>query len=243
MADSAERVAQLQALFPASPLDRGRMQRFLRARGGDVQAAAAMLRADIEWRAQHQIPPPLSAFAPRLAQRKGYFIGVAKSGMPVAVVNIGRHSNTEPVDENIAFSIYMLELAIQAMRDGVEKVMVLIDFDGFGMRCIDYPFLRRAIEILQNNYPERLGLVCLMEAPFVCQAAWRVIRPWLDEETRDKIKFLSGSDGRRALLELIDAELVPKKLGGKSTFVYDPENDPAHPYGLIELQPSANAKA
>lgn len=233
--DESQRLRQLQSHFPNQVLDPSRMRRFLRARNGDVRASAAMLRADIEWRETNTIPPPISHFEARLCLRKAQFIGVSKAGMPVALVHIGRHANDEPVAENIALAIFMLEYAIQSMQPGIEMLMVLIDFDGFSLRCIDYAFLRQAISILQNNYPERLGLVCLLDAPFVCQAAWRVIRPWLDDKTREKVIFLNGQQGRGVLLELIDASVLPTKYGGKSP--YNPDEDTAHPFGVIQHPP------
>lgn len=138
----------------------------------------------------------------------------------------------------------MFELAISIMGPGVERIMILIDFEGFGMHCLDYAFLKQAINILQNNYPERLGRVCLLDPPFVFRAAWAVIRPWLDERTRQKVQFLSG-DYRKELLTMVDAAALPAKYGGTSDFVYAPADDAAaaHPYGLLPPPPAAPTPA
>lgn len=232
-ADSDEKVAELQAQFPDTPLERARLKRFLRARDGNIKAAADLLKLDIEWRASRPVPPPPPSFADRLAQRKAYFHLKSKSGMPLIVVIPGRHKNTEPVEENIAYAIYLFELAISSMAPDVERIMIIIDFEGFGMSCLDYPFLRQAISILQNDYPERLGCVCLLDPPFIFRAAWAVIRPWLDEKTRNKVQFLSG-DYKSALLAQVDAASLPAKYGGSSTYNYDP-TDPQHLYGLVSV--------
>lgn len=95
-ADAPERVAELAALFPDAPPDAARLRRFLRARGGNVQAAHALLKADIEWRASRPVPPPPASFAARLALRKAHFHLTDKAGMPLIVVVPGRHHSTEP---------------------------------------------------------------------------------------------------------------------------------------------------
>jgi len=43
-----------------------------------------------------------------------------------------------------------------------------------------------------------------------------MIKPWLDEKTKSKIKIIGGSY-EKDLLEEVDAENLPDFLGGKST--------------------------
>src|SRR5262245_3703707 len=108
--DSPERVATLERIFPDLSADKPRLRRFLRAREGNIQAAAEMLRADIAWRERTAIPPPLVTFTDRLRKGKAYFHRKNKEGMPVAIITPSRHTNSEPVDENIALSLFMLEM-------------------------------------------------------------------------------------------------------------------------------------
>jgi hypothetical protein len=232
--DGPQRVAALQERFPETPMDASRLRRFLRARNGDIEAAAALLKGDIEWRTSQPVPPPPSTFAARLPLKKAYFHGTDKAGMPLIVVFPGRHRGSEPVEENLALAIYMFELAIHSMAPGVERIMIIIDFEGFGMQCLDYPFLKQAIHVLQNYYPERLGRVCLLDPPWMFRAVWAVVKPWLDERTRDKVQFMSG-DYKKQLQAFVEPANVPAKYGGTSTFTYDP--DSAQPYGLVPPMP------
>lgn len=44
---------------------------------------------------------------------------------------------------------------------------------------------------LQNNYPETIHKAFIIKAPIAFRLAWKVIRPWLDQESVKKIDFVS----------------------------------------------------
>ena len=66
----------------------------------------------------------------------------------------------------------------------------------------------------QNNYPERLGVMCIINAPWYFTAVWKIVSYWLDDRTKSKIRIL-GSDYMSTLLELIDEDQLPPQYGGK----------------------------
>lgn len=68
----------------------------------------------------------------------------------------------------------------------------------------------------QDNYPEILGKMYIINAPFIFSGIWLIVKPWLDEKTKAKIKIL-GSGYQKELLSQIDAENLPDFLGGTST--------------------------
>jgi hypothetical protein len=173
-------------------------------------------------------------YSARIAQRKAYFHGITKEGLPLAVVLAGRHRNTESVKENIAFAIYMLELAIDAMGPGVERIMVIVDCEGVSMQCIDLALVREAIALLDRHYPERLGLVCVLDAPLICTALWSAVKLWLDQATRDRICFLRRKEAHSTLLRLVDPQWLPEKYGGTSQFDFDGPDGVEHPIGLLQ---------
>ena len=52
----------------------------------------------------------------------------------------------------------------------------------------------QAISMLcSDHYPETLGKMFIINAPYFFQMAWAIIRRWLDDRTKDKISIL-GSD-------------------------------------------------
>ena len=51
---------------------------------------------------------------------------------------------------------------------------------------------RTVLSILQNHYPERLGLAIIINIPFLVNAFFKLITPFIDPITRAKMKFNSS---------------------------------------------------
>jgi len=56
-----------------------------------------------------------------------------------------------------------------------------------------YSLVNKISAITQNYYPEQLGTLFIVNAPWTFTAAWSVIKGWLDEKTQSKIKIVSGN--------------------------------------------------
>lgn len=77
-------------------------------------------------------------------------------------------------------------------------------------------FLNLTIGITQQNYPETLGQMFIINAGILFSATWVIIKPLLDPVTVSKIHIFSGS-GKKELLELIGAQNLPQFLGGEAS--------------------------
>ena len=76
-------------------------------------------------------------------------------------------------------------------------------------------FLKSMAELDANHYPERLAHIIVLNAPSMLAGAWRVIRGWLDEVTRDKVDIISSAELASARLDgLIDPSQRPALYGG-----------------------------
>jgi hypothetical protein len=110
-----------------------------------------------------------------------------------------------------------------------------------------YKFLKTLIKLSQDNYPEILGKMFIINAPFVFHATWNIIKHLIDEKTRHKIAIL-GSNYKSELLEIIDEENLPDFLGGKATVEEYGENlckddGPWHDYERRLKEAEAKKKA
>ena len=78
--------------------------------------------------------------------------------------------------------------------------------------------LRRIAAVDALNYPENLRALHVLNAPMVFASAWRMIRKFLPPETAAKVHIFGerASDYLPALLEDVDACLLPRELGGES---------------------------
>lgn len=75
-------------------------------------------------------------------------------------------------------------------------------------------FTKIGTEITQNNFPEIMGNLYIINSGMFFSGIWKIISGWIDPVTRKKIIIISGS-GKKQLKEIIDEETLPTFLGGK----------------------------
>eukprot|EP00958_Prasinococcus_capsulatus_P002191 scaffold201_cov405-Prasinococcus_capsulatus_cf.AAC.15 len=153
-----------------------------------------------------------------------------KEERPVLVANIGEFSITKvkqvmTVQQLIDYHIFRQErlsqeyfpkCCLQAGRQ-VEQVTAILDFSNFSMFNFGHEersALSALIKNVEPNYPESLSRLFIVNAPMIFRAAWTIVKPWLEERTVKKFRIF-GSTYEDALLEAVDAELLPKFLGGE----------------------------
>jgi hypothetical protein len=140
--------------------------------------------------------------------------GKSKDGRPVIMAQ-ARYYWPKLVEDNIQivyfFTFYVDAICKMAEDAGHETFFAIADLEGFSMANFSLSQMKLAIGILQNHYPERLGMIFVINAPFVFTAAWRLIQPLLDERTRNKIDIL-GSDYLAKVTEHIDLGQIEKQV-------------------------------
>ena len=78
-----------------------------------------------------------------------------------------------------------------------------------------YAILKDASKLTSDNYPENMGLMFVVNAPWSFSAVWSICKSFIDERTQKKIQIMS-SGFEKKLLEVIDKENLPVALGGTS---------------------------
>jgi hypothetical protein len=76
-----------------------------------------------------------------------------------------------------------------------------------------YSYVKQASAMSQNYYPERLGRLYLINAPWGFSTVFGMIKGWLDPVTVEKIHVLGGGY-QKELLAHVPAENLPKIFGG-----------------------------
>ena len=97
----------------------------------------------------------------------------------------------------------------------LETCCTIMDLKGVGISKVSsvYSYVKQASAISQNYYPERLGRLYLINAPWGFSGVWSIVKGWLDPVTVQKIHIL-GSGYQKELLEQVPAENLPKMFGG-----------------------------
>lgn len=97
----------------------------------------------------------------------------------------------------------------------LETSCTIMDLKGVGIGKASsvYGYIQKTSTISQNYYPERLGKLYVINAPWGFSAVWAFISRWLDPVTVAKIHIL-GSGYEAELAKQIPKENLPKQFGG-----------------------------
>ncbi|GAB4846969.1 hypothetical protein Ancab_025979 [Ancistrocladus abbreviatus] len=204
-------------------IDELTLGRFLRARDMNVEKGGGLLLKSLKWRRQF-IPKGYisdSEIQNQIAHNKVFLQGYDRKGCPVLVVFGRNHfQNKEPggLDEFRRFVAYALDKICASMPAG-EKFMGILDLQGWGFSNSDIRGYLAALSILQDCYPERLRKAFIVHAPRIFMAVWKVVYPFIDTRTREKIAFVENSMLKATLLEEIEESQIPDIYGGKLPLV------------------------
>ncbi|KAF9407230.1 hypothetical protein BGZ76_006151, partial [Entomortierella beljakovae] len=103
-----------------------------------------------------------------------------------------RLENTAASPAQIRHVVFHLELAIALMPKGVQSICIIIDFEGASMtKSPGAGIASEILSVLGNHYPERLGKGYIIHAPWFFWPFYKMISPFMDPITRDKINFVS----------------------------------------------------
>jgi hypothetical protein len=100
----------------------------------------------------------------------------------------------------------------------IEKQVVVFDMKGVPVfvEWAAFKSLKAVIDIDEAFYPETLKNLFVINAPIYFTALWRIVRPWLDELTVQKIQIM-GEDFYPTLSKYIADDVLPVEFGGKKT--------------------------
>lgn len=76
--------------------------------------------------------------------------------------------------EQIKYLVYCMENAILNLNYNQEQIIWLVDFQGWSKSSVSLKVTKEAAQLLQNHYPERLGLAILYKPPKLFESFWTV---------------------------------------------------------------------
>ncbi|KAI8071715.1 CRAL-TRIO domain-containing protein [Gongronella butleri] len=181
-----------------------------------------------------QSDPRLSESAVRILNYMGgdCFHKFDKEGHPILIDRTGYHQSKEigadiTGDELTKFQVscneflnrvIMVEASERAQRT-IDRETLIFDCSNVGLwqfHMAGLMKLKLVAGYVQTYYPETLHRLFVVNAPSAFLVMWKVIKPWLDKRTLDKVHIL-GKDYKQDLLKYIDADALPEFLGGTCT--------------------------
>jgi len=213
--------------------------RFLRARKFNLKQSKAMIKNCIEWRKtvlgvgideiyKRMDPYRYPERADVFKHWPMWYHKMDKLGRPLNIQSLGSIDMTalnkvitperhwEAVvctSESLVREV--MPASSYATGHVVDSCLIIVDLKGFGLGKFwsMKTLIRDSFQISQDYFPETMGHLAVINAPYSFAVMWNVVRSWLAKETQEKIHILS-SDYESALLELVDAENLPESLGG-----------------------------
>ncbi|XP_047318728.1 phosphatidylinositol transfer protein 3-like [Impatiens glandulifera] len=203
------------------------IHRYLRARNWNTKKAIKMLKETIKWRLEYR-PDKIKwdDIAGEAEQGRLYIANyLDKFSRTVLVMRPGLQSKLTYPAMQLKHLVYCFERAIMALPTDQEQMVWLIDFQGWNMSKASVKMTKDAARVLQNCYPERLGLALLYNPPKVFESFWMMVKPFLEPKTYRKVKFVFSNhpQGQKTMEDLFDVDKLEPIFGGKSEKGFDYE--------------------
>ncbi|KAJ7593268.1 CRAL-TRIO domain-containing protein [Mycena floridula] len=193
------------------------MLRYLRATKWKLRDAIARLESSLSWRRSFGLYSTVNAshVEPEAVTGKEILFGYDTTGRP-GFYMIPSRQNTTEAKRQIEFAIWMMERAIDSMPCGVETLDLLINFADKAKQP-SFTTAKTVLNIIQDHYPERLGLAIVLNVPYLVTVFFKLISPFIDPVTRLKLKF----NPEIVKEGIFAADNLMKEFGGEIDFSYD----------------------
>ncbi|KAL3945066.1 MAG: hypothetical protein SGBAC_000857 [Bacillariaceae sp.] len=205
--------------------------RFLNACNGDYAEAQSRYEATLEWRREEQIDTILREPFPNFFTIKEhyphYYHGTGFRGEPVyyefpakADMKALKREGLS-MDQLLRHYNMITEFQWQMLnRDDSMTSIFIVDLEGITLgdfvgEAVD--LVKKASKVSAEHYPERAGLVFIVNVPRWFKLIWKVIVTLVPEETLEKIFVLRGtSEILSTLSKYVPMENIPAEYGGTS---------------------------
>ncbi|XP_051123458.1 phosphatidylinositol/phosphatidylcholine transfer protein SFH5-like [Andrographis paniculata] len=235
--DAFRQTLAMDNLLPAKFDNYHIMLRFLKARKFNIEKAKVMWKNMLQWRKNFGSDTIMEDFDFKEIEevQKYYphgYHGVDKAGRPVYIERLGmidveRLLQITTLERFVKYQVKEFEKTLAtrfpacsvAANRHIDTSTTILDVQGLGFKNLTGPvmdFIKMVQKIDNDNYPETLHRMFIINAGSGFRVIWNFIKPLLDPDSTSKIQVL-GSKYQDKLLEAIDESVLPEFLGGSCT--------------------------
>jgi hypothetical protein len=173
-------------------IDEWETLRFLVARSFDVPKATKMLASHVEWVEANKPAQMVCHTCNRdPANHMMQFTGWDRQHRPVIYMSYKYSADRVDPQNSIEHNVSTFNLLKTLMPEGVEQWVAITDFVSYShWRDGTSSVGRTIIQVLQDHYPERLGLQILVDPPTMFWVFFKMLQPFIDEKTKKKVVFV-----------------------------------------------------
>ncbi|ORC92106.1 uncharacterized protein TM35_000043200 [Trypanosoma theileri] len=163
--------------------------RYLFARNFDMKKSLHMLERTVQWREKNAVDKWVCE---RCLKDPNHhmmqFVGWDLLHRPVCFMAMRwGPDRKEPMRHCVSTFTHLEKL----MPGGVEQWVCVTDFETFSYLRDSSPSIAHAVvKTIQDHFPERLGLMILVNPPTTFGLLWKMLSPVMDEKTKKKVLFL-----------------------------------------------------
>jgi hypothetical protein len=147
-------------------------------------------------------------------------------------VHVAKHRTFDQSPKALEdFVIFQMESNRSLFTGSVDKIVMVFDMTGFGLRNMDWRCILFIVKCLEAYYPESLNVMLIHNAPWVFQGIWKLLGPmldpyvlplphrdsilmrWIHSVVRNKVEMTKNTED---LQVHIDKSHLVKQLGGTS---------------------------
>jgi hypothetical protein len=202
------------------------MLRWLRSRKWHVSASVDQIIETLKWRHDWDVQALVANGERDISEEeistgKTYFMGHDRAGRPVCCIHPKEHIKGQfPHEYSEKLTVFCVETYRKLLQPPIESVTVIFDMAGCDSKNMDFHQVKFLIHLLDNYYPDSLGLILILNFPWILDKSWTLIKSWLNASVQKKVRFIHSE---AELTEFIDPSGLPKRLqGGQPDFKYLP---------------------
>jgi len=189
------------------------LRRFYVAANGDFSSLLSSVKKTIRWRETFHI---LTLQELDKWSHLVFWHGFDTVLWPCLVIRLGLACSSIPPRDRPCFGQAVVSQIDQGVVNLINeedpRITVLLDCHGISPFRFPMQMLRSFINVVQENYPNRLGVLFVLRLPAVVRVIAQTFLQVLKPSTKQKLRF-EGDSYKKTLAEFL--QVVPAFLGGK----------------------------